>query len=200
MLFWPHTAHVMHVDLSQFENSSFSRGRSALTEVAWMIASAVFFRHGLAVGSQAKAAILRFFGARVGRGVIIKPSVQIKFPWKLTVGDHVWIGDHAWIDNLDEVTIGSHVCISQGALLLCGNHDYASPRFALITKPIVVEDGAWIGARGLVCPGVRVGSHAILTAGSVATHDLEPFGIYQGNPAAWKRARTIEGHEPVANR
>jgi putative colanic acid biosynthesis acetyltransferase WcaF len=181
----------MQVSLANFDNATFDRGRSRLVELAWMVASALLFRHSLAVWSGLKVAVLRGFGARVGTGVLIKPGVQIKFPWKLTVGNDVWIGEHVWIDNLDTVTIGSDVCISQGAMLLCGSHDFKRETFDLVTRPITVEDGAWICARAIVCPGVRVGSHAVLTAGSVATGDTETNGIYQGNPAHLKRPRII---------
>lgn len=177
------------VDLGRFDNTAFNRGRSAIAEAAWMVTSAVLFRHSFPVPSKLKTVILRLFGSTVGHRVIIKPGVQIKFPWKLVMGSDVWIGEHVWIDNLDQVAIGSNVCISQGAMLLCGSHDYKRATFDLITRPIAVEDGAWICAKSIVGPGVTVGSHAVLTAGSVATTDLAANGIYQGNPASLKRRR-----------
>jgi len=138
-----------------------------------------------------KVALLRSFGARIGKGVIIKPHVRIKYPWKLSVGDYSWIGEEAWIDNLAEVTIGSHCCISQGAMLLCGNHDYTSPRFDLITREIKLESGAWVGAKSVVCPGVTMQSHSVLSVGSILTSDSDAFGIYRGNPASLVRTRSI---------
>lgn len=129
------------------------------------------------------------FGASIGSSVVIKPRVTIKYPWKLAVGDHSWIGEQVWIDNLDQVTIGAHVCISQGALLLCGNHDYTKPAFDLITGPIVLEDGVWIGAKASLAPGVTCGSHSVLSMGSVASKDLETWKVYQGNPAVAVRER-----------
>ncbi len=136
--------------------------------------------------------VLRWFGASVGRGVVIKPQVKITFPWKLTVGDHVWLGEECWLLNLAPIAIESNVCISQRAFLCSGNHDYKSPAFDLNTKPIRVESGAWIAASAFVGPGIKVGSHAVLTAGSVATKDLQPYGIYQGNPAVWVKERLLE--------
>jgi putative colanic acid biosynthesis acetyltransferase WcaF len=91
--------------------------------------------------------------------------------------------------NLDHITIADNVCISQRAFLCTGNHNYKSPTFDLIVKPIVIEEGVWIGAGSLVGPGVTVSSHAVLTAGSVATNDLQPFGIYRGNPAVFIKLR-----------
>ena len=176
--------------LNTFQNPDFNRGASRWQELLWMIASALFFRHSLAVWNGGKVWLLRRFGARVGQGVRIKPSVHIKFPWKLRIGDHIWIGEKVWIDNLAEVTIGDHVCISQEAYLLTGNHNYKKPTFDLLTQPITLKTGSWIGARAVVCPGVTVGESAILTVGSVATKDLEANGIYQGNPAKCIRNRT----------
>lgn len=176
-------------DLSRYDNRSFDRGAPRWKEALWLVVSALFFQHSLAVWNGAKIRLLRLFGARIGRGVLVKPRVTIKFPWKLTIGDHVWIGEGVWVDNLAEVRLGSHVCVSQGAMLLTGNHDYAKPTFDLITAPIGVEDGAWIGARALVCPGVTLRTGAVLAAGSVATADLEAYGVYQGNPAVFKRRR-----------
>ncbi len=122
---------------------------------------------------------------------VIKPKVNIKYPWFLILGDYVWIGEKVWIDNLAQVTIGSNVCISQGALLLCGNHNYKKPSFDLITGKITLEDGVWIGALATVCPGVCCKSHSILTVGSVATKDMDSYSIYQGNPAFKTKNREL---------
>ncbi len=139
--------------------------------------------------------MLRLFGANIGKGVLIKPGVNIKYPWFLEIGDHCWIGENAWIDNLAKVTLGAHVCISQGAYLLTGNHDYGKPGFDLIVKEIIIEDGVWIGARSVICAGVTCKSQAVLSAGAVATKDLEANSIYQGNPAVKIRDRFIKGLE-----
>ncbi len=123
---------------------------------------------------------------------MIKPGVNVKYPWFLTVGDYVWIGEQVWIDNLATVTIGNNVCVSQGALLLTGNHNYSKPTFDMVIKPIYLETGCWVGAKTVVCPGVTIGSHAVLGAGAVATKSLDAYGIYQGNPAVWVRKRVIQ--------
>ena len=132
------------------------------------------------------------FGASVGKGVVIKPSVQIKYPWKLSIGDYAWIGEHVWIDNLDQVTIGDHACISQGAMFLTGNHDYSKSSFDLIVKPITVEEGAWVGAKATVTQGVVIGSHSLLTVGSIASKDLPRYSICKGNPAEKIKERVVE--------
>ena len=134
----------------------------------------------------------RWLRAKIGKGLVIKNNVIIKSPWNLVVGDDCWLGECCWIDNLDKVVIGSNVCISQGALLLTGNHDYTISSMPYRNAPIKIEDGAWIGAKTTVCPGVTVHRNAILTVGSVATKDMEQNGIYQGNPAVKIRERKIK--------
>jgi len=186
----------MNVDLSKFSNPEFGRGASRFREVLWLLTSLLLFQLCPVNLSRLKCFVLRSFGAKIGRGVVIKPQVKITFPWKLTLGSHVWLGEECWLLNLERITIADHVCLSQRALLCTGNHDYKSPTFDLIVKPIQVESGAWLGAGAFVGPGVKVGSHAVLTAGSVATDDLQPFGIYRGNPAILVRQRIIS---PTAN-
>lgn len=139
-----------------------------------------------------KVGLPRAFGAKIGKRICIKNNVIIKSPWNLVIGDDCWIGEYCWIDNLDKVFIGSNVCISQGAMLLTGNHDYTHPTMPYRNAPISIEDGAWIGAQTTVCPGVTVHRNAILTVGSVATKDMVANGIYQGNPAVKIRERIIK--------
>lgn len=150
-----------------------------------------FINNSLSIINSIKISLLRLFGASIGSNVLIKPSVNIKYPWFLEIGDNVWIGENVWIDNLIKVTIGNNVCISQGAMLLSGNHNYKSVTFDLILGQVILEDGAWVGAKAIVCPGVTMCSHSILSVGSVATKDLDPYSIYQGNPATKVRGRVI---------
>lgn len=180
------------VDLSTFDNSSYNIGASMPKQLLWYIVNASFFLNPFFPFRSVKPALLRLFGASVGEGVVIHPRVNIKFPWKLSIGDHCWIGQHAWIDNIDKVIIGNNVVLSQGALILGGDHDYKRSDFPTTMGNITLEDGCWIGARAIVVRSVTIGSHAVLTAGSMAGKDLEPYGIYQGNPAQKVRERVIE--------
>jgi putative colanic acid biosynthesis acetyltransferase WcaF len=179
------------VSLAGYSPGSFERGASAFRELLWLLISLLLFRLCPLKLSRLKCAVLRCFGARVGQGVVIKPDVKITFPWKLTLGNHVWLGEECWLLNLAPISIADNVCVSQRAFLCSGNHDYKSPAFELITRPIQVAQGAWIGANSFVGPGVTVFTHAVLTAGSVATKDLQAYGIYQGNPAVWVKERFI---------
>ena len=152
----------------------------------------VVFKSNLFPVYGLKVAILRLFGARIGNQVEFKPGVNIKYPWHLNIGNEVWIGENVWIDCLVPVTIGHNVCLSQGAVILTGSHNYKKTSFDLITGSVILENGAWIGAAAIVNQGITVGSHAVLTTGSVATKNLDAYSIYQGNPAVKIRDRVIE--------
>lgn len=182
----------MVTDLSQYNNSWYRPGASIITRGLWYMTNILFFLNPFNPFSGLKCVLLRIFGAKIGKKVTVKPCVNIKYPWKLAVGDYSWIGEKTWIDNLDRVVIGSHCCISQGAMLLCGNHHYKKSSFDLLTRSITLENGVWIGAKSVVGPGVTCRSHAILSVGSVATSDLEPYSVYQGNPAKIVRKRIME--------
>lgn len=171
-----------------FDKKGFQTGSSFFKIYSWYAISALLFHTGLIPFSSILVLILRLFGASIGTGVRIKPGIRIKYPWKLSVDDYSWLAA-CYIENLDQVIIGKHVCVSQEAMLLTGNHNYKTTTFDLITLPIIIQDGAWIGAKAVVCPGVIVASHAILCVGSVATRNMDAYMIYQGNPATKIRKR-----------
>ena len=177
-------------DLSKYDNSWYKQP-PFVKNVLWFITNAIFLNSYLLVPVSLKRLILRAFGAKIGTGVMIKPKVNIKYPWLLSVGNYVWIGEEVWIDNLTAVSLGDNVCLSQGAMLLTGNHDYTRSTFDLSVGKIVIEDGVWIGAKAMVCPNVVCHSHAVLAVNSVAVNDVEAYGVYQGNPAQWIRERKI---------
>ena len=179
------------MDLSRYSPGRFDRGAGVLKESLWLVVSLILFRLCPFSFSALKCSVLRAFGAAIGRNVTIKPDVKITFPWKLTVGDHVWLGEECWLLNLERIVIGSNVSVSQRAFLCTGSHDYKKTTFDLITMPIKLEDGVWIGAGCWVGPGVTAESHSVLTAGSVATKNLAANGIYRGNPAVLVKQRVI---------
>lgn len=160
-------------------------------QLLWYFLGDPLFRSRWLFFSGLKVWILRCFGAQVGQRVRIKPSVRVKFPWQLIIGDYVWIGENAWLDNLASITLESHVCLSQDVYLCTGNHDWAHPDFKLMTGPIYIEQGSWIAARSVIGPGVTVGRGAVLTLGSVTGRSLEPMTIYAGNPAQPIKSRKV---------
>jgi putative colanic acid biosynthesis acetyltransferase WcaF len=179
------------VRLDLFSVGEYDPGATHVFRILWHLLGQRILRSQLLTSYGVKAALLRMFGARVGTGTVIKPGVRVKYPWRLELGDHVWIGEDAWIDNLENVKIGSHVCVSQGAYLCTGNHDWKAVSFDYRLQGIVIERGAWIGAKSLVTPGVHVGEYAILTAGSIATRNLAASQVYTGNPAIRVRDRWV---------
>lgn len=184
---------MSRADYSTYNNNWYKQtiGAGKLKQALWYFTNVIFFINPLNPLSGLKCWLLKCFGATLGKGVVIKPGVNIKYPWKLTIGDHCWIGESVWIDNLDEVKLSNHVCLSQGALLLTGNHNYKKTGFDLMVKKIMLEDGVWICAKAIVCPGVTAYSHAVLSVGSIATQNMEAYTIYAGNPAVAIKQRVI---------
>ncbi len=141
------------INLSKFNNASYSRGVPRWKEAFWWLCRPLVFATWFPVPSPLKVAVLRFFGAKIGTGVVIRSRVNITMPWRVEIGDHVWLGDEVLILSLERVRIGSHVCISQRAFLCTGNHDFKSEGFDLITKPIEIGDSCWVGACAFIGPG-----------------------------------------------
>lgn len=178
------------VRLDLFTNPEFSRGASRLTELCWVVISGLLVESWLP-GSGWRRQLLRAFGAQIGEGVVIKPRVRVKFPWRLSIGDHSWIGEGVWIDNLAMVTIGSQCCVSQGAYLCTGSHDWSDRTFRLITRPIELGDGCWMGAKTSLAPGTQVAPGAVLTMGSMANGPIEAWTVHAGVPAKPVRQRKM---------
>ncbi len=180
----------MRLDL--YRNPDFDRGAPRWKEAAWLVVSGLLVATWLP-GSGWRRSLLRLFGARIGQGVVFKPGVTVKFPWKLAIGDHSWIGEHVWIDNLAEVRIGSHACLSQEVYVCTGSHDWSLDSFDLITRPVVVGDEAWICARSSLAPGTIVEEGAVVGLGSVARGTLSRWSVHGGNPAVLRGPRRRAG-------
>ena len=178
--------------LSKYNNKQYHPGKNVIIRTLWYFTNILFFINPLIPFSTLKIILLRIFDAKVGKGVNIKPSVNIKYPWKLKLGNFVWIGEKVWIDNLADVIIGENCCISQGATLLTGNHNFKKSGFDLLTGTIVLEDGVWLGAQSMITLNTKCFSHSMLTAGSVLSTDMEEYSIYRGNPAIKIKDRKIE--------
>jgi putative colanic acid biosynthesis acetyltransferase WcaF len=188
----------MHLD--SYTLGSYTPGAPFWKQVLWYFVGAPLIRSFWIPSTVFKVWILRCFGAKIGQEVNIKPGVRVKFPWKLTIGNFVWIGENAWLDNIAPITIESHVCLSQDVYLCTGNHDWSDPAFKLIPAPIYIEQESWIAARAIVGSGVRVGRGAVLGLGSVAGRSLQPMTIYAGNPAQPIKKRiithSVKSYEP----
>lgn len=181
--------HVSRVKLQDFNPDGFDRGAGKIKETVWYLVKMFFFLTAFPFPNKLKCFLLRAFGAKVGQGVIIKPRVNVHFPWKLVIGDHVWIGEEALLLNFEQLYIGSNACISQRSFLCGGNHNYKDPAMPYRNDKITVNEGAWVGAGCFVAPGVNIGIDAVVSAGSVVVSDLLNNGIYKGNPAVFVKER-----------
>ena len=182
----------VHLDLFDVTRT-LDRGRPKWFEAVWYLVKIVFFLSALPWPSSLKVSFLRAFGAKIGRGVVIKPRINIYLPWRLEVGNHSWIGEEVFILNFDPVRIGSHACVSQRAFLCTGNHDFRDEKFSFRSAPISIGDGAWVGAAVFVGPGVEIGDEAVVTAGAVVLKSLPAGRICSGNPAVAGAARWKDG-------
>jgi len=182
-------------DLSRYDNSWYLPGRSKLVRALWLFVGLPLLRFELLPSSSLRRLILRCFGAKVARSVVLRSGIRVKYPWLLSIGEHTWVGEDVWIDNLVDLRIGANVCISQGAHLCTGNHDWSDPGFGLWVRPIALEDGSWVGAHALICPGVRIGKCGVAAAGSVVTKSIAAFEIHAGNPAFFIKRRVFRQAE-----
>lgn len=182
---------MTEVDNASYDKSKHKMGALKLKFFLWYFVNIIFFINPLNPFSFLKIRFLKLFGAKIGYGVLLKPGINIKYPWKLEIGNHSWIGERVWIDNVEPVRIEDHTCLSQGCLILTGNHNYKKKSFDLLAKKIIIKKGAWIGANAVVTAGVICETHSILSVGSIATSNLSAYGIYQGNPAVCVRQRII---------
>ena len=182
---------MSQVHLRSYDNAWYHPGGSTLRRAAWFFFGSPLFRSHLLPSSALRVALLRLFGARVGRRVVIRHGVTVKYPWHLAIGNDTWVGERVWIDCLTTVRIGSDVCLSQGAYLCTGNHNWSDPAFGLMIGPIQLNDGSWAGAMSLLTPGAVLGNGAVAAAGSVISGTVPDFEIYGGNPAVFLKKRVL---------
>jgi putative colanic acid biosynthesis acetyltransferase WcaF len=177
------------IDLRLAGNADGVRGRSRLIQGLWLLTETLVVSNPLVPSSQVRAFALRLFGARVGQGVVLRPRLRVKYPWKLIVGDYAWVGEGVWIDNHDSVKIGPHAVLSQEAYLTTGSHDLERD-MRLVMAPIEIGPGAWVTARAIVTRGVRLGTNAVVTPGSVVVRDVPDSEVHGGNPAHFIKMRS----------
>jgi putative colanic acid biosynthesis acetyltransferase WcaF len=177
-------------DLRQCPVPPSFRGRNKLLVQVWYIVRATFFRASPHAAVFLRRGILRLFGAKIGKGVDIRPSAVITYPWNLKVGDYSYIGDEVVLYNLDAIEIGKHVSISYRSMLCTGSHDTGDSRFPLLLGPISIGDECWIAADAFIAPNVSIGHGAVIGARSSVFRDVPPQQIWHGSPARYARERT----------
>jgi putative colanic acid biosynthesis acetyltransferase WcaF len=176
-------------DLGSFRVPPGFRGRSAIVVQLWWIVQATLFRLSPQVFYGWRSFLLRLFGARIGKGVLIRPTARITYPWYLEIGDHCWVGDESVFYNLGKITIGNNVAMAHGVYLCTGLHDYEDPAFPISASPITIEDEVWLPNDVFIGPGVRVGRGCVVGARSTVLRDLPAMMLCAGYPAKPIRPR-----------
>jgi putative colanic acid biosynthesis acetyltransferase WcaF len=162
---------------------AYDKGRGALMQVLWVATATLIFKK-VWCPNQFRITLLRCFGAEIGTGVLVRHNVNVQWPWKLAIGDNSWIGTGADLYNVDRITIGSDVCISQEAFLCTGSHDRDSPTFEYDNAPIVIENGTWVCARAMILRGVTVGPNSVVGAMCLVSSDLPADSVTQAPATA----------------
>jgi putative colanic acid biosynthesis acetyltransferase WcaF len=176
------------IELSRAGRGNFISRRGKLTRVIWFFIEACCINNRLMPLPGVRAALLRLFGAKIGRNCRFLHPIRVKYPWNLQVGEDSWFGEDVWIYNQELIRIGSNVCISQGTFLTAGSHE-VSTNMDLRVAPIVIEDGVWISSNCVVQMGVTIGESTVVTPLSVVHKSLPAGGIYGGNPCRFIRPR-----------
>lgn len=179
------------MDLRQYDQSNFDRGRSGWMILLWWLVQAIVFPLTPHQLHTPRIALLRLFGAKIGKGVVIRPTARFTYPWKVEIGDYSWIGDDVVLYSLDYIHIGRHSVISQECYLCTGNHDFQSPSFSLITAPIIIGNGAWVATDCFVGPGVEIGANTIVGARSSVFRSLPAGQVCWGSPCRPHHPRTM---------
>lgn len=170
------------IDLSKYDQSDFNRGRPKWFIFLWWIIEGFIFPLTPHNFNSIRCTLLRFFGAKIGKGVVIRSSVRVLYPWKLEIGDYTWIGDNVFLYSLDQIKIGCHTIISQKSYLCTGSHDINHPNFNLITAPIEVGNGVWVATDCFVAPGVKIGANTIIGARSSLFQNIPSEQVAWGTP------------------
>ncbi|MCK1434946.1 WcaF family extracellular polysaccharide biosynthesis acetyltransferase [Bradyrhizobium sp. 15] len=176
-------------DLSRSRPPPGFRGRSGFIVLLWQIVQQTLFAWSPQPAYGWRRMLLRIFGAEVGKGVLVRPTARVTYPWKVKLGNYCWVGDNAELYSLGPITIGNNAVVSQRSYLCAATHDYKDTTFPLVAKPVVVESEAWIAADCFIAPGVTVGAGAIVAARSTVIRSVGPASIVAGHPAELKGHR-----------
>lgn len=187
------------INLAEAPGSRETWDRNLLWVLAWALVEPLLLRSSLQLSSRLRIATLRFFGARIGSGVITRPGLRVRFPWKLEVGDRSWLGEDVWLHNQDHLVIGSDVVISQGSFVTTGTHAFRTD-MALLTRPIRIKDGAWVTSRAMVLGGVTIGESALVLPNTVVRRDVPANAIFGAADGAIVGQRFPDSNDPAQSR
>lgn len=176
-------------DLQSFRVPSTFRGRSVFVVQLWWLVQATLFAHSPKFMYGWRRALLRAFGAQVGEGALIRPSVVVTYPWKVKIGKNTWVGDECTIYSLGEIEIGDNTAIAHKVYLCSAGHDYTKPTFDIYEDKITVGSEVWIANDVFVAPGVTIGHGAVIGARSSVFQDMPAGMVCYGLPAKPMRVR-----------
>lgn len=182
---------MKYQDLSSFTLPKNFRGRPAWVVQLWWVVQASLFRWSPQFAYGFRRYLLRLFGAHIGRNVIIRPSVTVTYPWKISIGDYSWVGDDVVLYSLGEIEIGAHAVVSQRSYLCTGDHDYTIVDFPIRERKISVGSEAWIAADVFIAPNVSIGKGCVVGARSTVLRDMPAFMLCAGYPAKPLRKRAV---------
>lgn len=175
--------------LDDFSLPSGFRGRSPFTVQLWWIVYFFLFRPSPQFLYGWRRFLVRIFGGRIGKKVLLRPTCQITYPWKVVIGDNSWIGDEVVLYSLGEIIIGTNVVVSQRSYICTGTHDYSKSDFPIQKKNIIIENECWLATDVYVAPGVKIGRGSVVGARSSVYKDLPAYMVCFGNPAKVVRER-----------
>jgi len=178
--------------LKNFKLPKNFRGRSGITVQLWWFVQALFFHPSPQIFYGWRRFLLRLFGANIGKDVIIRSSVTVTYPWKVSIGDYSWVGDNVELYSLGDINIGENVVISQRSYLCAASHDYRKDNFPIFRKTITIEDECWLATDVYVAPGITVGKGTVVGARSSIFKSLPPGKVCIGSPAYPVKDRIVE--------
>jgi putative colanic acid biosynthesis acetyltransferase WcaF len=182
----------MSQNLKEFVLPKNFRGKNAFIVQFWWIVQATFFACSPQFMYRWRRFLLRLFGAKVGANVIIRPSVKITYPWKLSIGENSWIGDNVELYTLGKIDIGKNTVVSQKSYLCAASHDYTKETFDIYEKPIIIQDEVWIATDVFIAPGVTIGKGAVIGARSTVFNDMPAGMVCVGYPAKPIKQRILD--------
>ncbi len=180
------------IDLRQYDQSDYDRGRSTVTILLWWFLQALIFPITLHNFHFIRCGLLRLFGAKIGKGVVIRPTARVTYPWKVSIGEYSWIGDDVVLYSLDRIDIGAHCVISQESYLCTGSHDIRDPHFKLKTAPVAIGNGAWVATDCFVAPGVQIGANSVIGARSSVYKNIPSGQVAWGSPCQPRYPRKMK--------
>jgi len=178
--------------LNTFKLPNNFRGKNAIVVQLWWLVQSVFFKNSPQFMYGFRRFLLRLFGAKIGKSVIIRPSVKTTYPWKVSIGDYSWIGDDVVLYSLGKIEIGKNVVISQKSYICTGSHDYLQSDFPIFAKKIIIKDECWLATDVFIAPGITIEKGSVIGSRSSVYKNIPANKICIGSPARIIRARISE--------